>query len=356
MKTAVLGAGASAATLGDDIAPVSASFGKTLNDKIPAWKSQYPFLQSAVAYLQRQQSNVTEDSWPLDAVWNGIDENCKLGGIIANNDFEWPSYIPPGKILYRQYQIPSWRCFWILSGWELKRALAKIYGTNLKERLSNPIIRDKWLAERLGELEEGDVVASTNYDLLAESIIRQRWRSASNCRTEQEYRSRTTAQGPVILKLHGSLDWLFRSNWITKRSQIDRTADNKPITDDDIDLDEDFWETRPLVIAPVRYKDEIVFSSAQPPELVEVLQFQWERFIDAVSRADELQVFGYRFPPDDSYGNRLLQEAVRRRAAAPRLRILLYLRDDECPKVKKRLERDIFWADKAQVECCGAIP
>lgn len=356
MKTLLLGAGASFATLGSKIAPISEGFGKTLNDNVPRWKDQYPFLRSGVIYLQRQQNNkVEEDTWPLDAVWNGIDENYKLESIIANNDFEWPS-IPTGKRLYHQYQRPSWRCFWILAGWELRRALAKLYGTSLQEELSKQAIHDKWLAKRLRELEEGDIVASTNYDLLAESIIQQKWPSASNCRTEQEYRSRTTTQGPLILKLHGSLDWLFRSHWITKRSQIDRTADNTAITDDDIDLDETFLETRPLVIAPVRYKDEIVFPSAQPPELVEVLKFQWERLIDAVSKADELQVLGYGFPPDDSYGNRLIQEAVRRRPTAPRLRVLLYLRDDKCPKVKKRLERDIFRADKAQVECCGAIP
>jgi hypothetical protein len=103
MKTVVLGAGASAATLGKDIAPISASFGKTLNDKIPGWQTQYPFLHSAVAYLQKQQSNVSEADWPLDAVWNGIDENLKLAGIIGNNDFEWPSNFPHGKRLYRQY-------------------------------------------------------------------------------------------------------------------------------------------------------------------------------------------------------------------------------------------------------------
>jgi hypothetical protein len=234
-------------------------------------------------------------------------------------------------------------------------------GTNLEEHLSNPIIRDKWLAKRLRELEEVDVVASTNYDLLAESIIRQRWPSASNYRTEQEYRARTTAQGPLILKLHGSLGWLFRSHWITKRSQIDRTADSKAITDDDIDLDQDFWETRPLVIAPVRYKDEIVFPSAQPPELVEVLNFQWKKLIDAVSSADELQVLGYRFPAEDSYGNRMLQEAIHRRSTGTRLlQVRLYLPNDppeyECQKVKERLEQNTFRTDKAQIKCCGKIP
>jgi hypothetical protein len=65
---------------------------------------------------------VSEADWPLDAVWNGIDENPKLAGIIGNNDFEWPSNFPHGKRLYRQYQNRSWRCFWIPAGWEVKRA------------------------------------------------------------------------------------------------------------------------------------------------------------------------------------------------------------------------------------------
>jgi len=234
--------------------------------------------------------------------------------------------------------------------------LAEIYGTGLKEPLSNPEIGKKWLAVHLLKLEEGDIVASTNYDLVAESIMRHKWPSACNCRTEKEFRLRTREQGPLILKLHGSLDWLFRLNWITKCCRVDRTAAGLPITDADIDLDQNFWETRPLVIAPVRYKDEIVFPRAQPPELVEVLNFQWEAFINAVSKADELQVFGYRFPAEDSYGNRVLQEAIRRRPADTRVQVRLYLPESECQQVKKRLEQDIFRAEKAQVECCGSIP
>lgn len=327
-----------------------------LNAKIPAWRKEYPFLWSAVSYLKRQQADVREKTWPLHVVWNGIDENYKLAGIVENVDFEWPPHVPSGKKLYRHYQNRSWGSFWLLAGWELKRTLANIYGTRLKGPLRNPALRTKWLAAQLLELEGGDVVASTNYDLLVETIIQQKWPSACNCRTEKEYRLRTTAQGPLILKLHGSLDWLFRSSWITNRSLVDRTPDGAPIPDNDIDLDPDFWETRPLVIAPVRYKDEIVFPRAQPPELVEVLNFQWRGFIDAVSKADELSVFGYRFPEDDSYGNRLLQEAIRRRRANARLRVQLYLPKPECQKVRKRLEEDIFVRGKAHIECRGAIP
>lgn len=185
--------------------------------------------------------------------------------------------------------------------------------------------------------------------------MRYKWPRVGNCLTENEFHLRTKEQGPSILKLHGSLDWLFRSNWVTHRSHIDRTADGAPIPDHHIDLDPDFWETRPLVIAPVRYKDELVFPGAQARELVEVLNFQWRRFIDAVSRADELQVFGYRFPPEDSYGNRLLQEAIRRRCGDTRLRVQLYLLNRDCKQVKTRLKEDIFRPDRVQVECCGPI-
>jgi hypothetical protein len=316
---------------------------------------KFPFLHAAVTYLQEQTTNVIDADWRLDALWNGIDENLKLSGIIANDDFEWPSHVPPGKRLYRQY-LPCWRSFWVLAGWELKRALAIIYGTNLKKLLRKPAICRKWLASRLGDLLEDDVLASTNYDLLAESILRCKWHSASNCLNEHEYRLRTKGKGPLILKPHGSLDWLFQTNQLTNRSRIDRTANGEPITDPQIDLDEDLWETRPLIIAPVRYKDEIVFPSNQPPELVEVLNFQWARFIDAVSKADDLLVFGYSFPLDDSYGNRLLQEAIRRRPGTPRLKVQLYLPNDECREVKEKLEKNILGSARSEVNCCGPIP
>ncbi len=351
----LLGAGASAATLGKRVAPVSTDFGKVLTTSFPRWRTRFPFLHRAVIYLEDQETGTSENDWRLDAVWNGIDENLKLAGIIANDNFEWPTHVPPGKRLYRLHR-RSWRSFWLLAGWELRRALAMIYGTKLKKLLRKRTICNKWLASRLHQLYEEDVVASTNYDLLAESIIRWKWSSASNCRDEHEYRSRTNGQGPLILKLHGSLDWLFQTNWITNRSFIDRTPDGGPITDPEIDLDQDFRETRPLVVAPVRYKDELVFPSVQPAELVEVLNFQWQRFVDAVARADELVVLGYRFPPEDSYGNRLLQEAIRLRPVTPRLKVQLHLPNYECKGVKKNVAEMIFGPKKSEVSCCGPIP
>ena len=356
MKVLLLGAGASAATLGDDIAPVSVGFGKTLNTRHSDWVNRFPFLRAAVAYLR----NGAIDDWPLDAVWNGIDENYKLRLVIANDGYEWPSSPTMAKRLYQQYGYRSWSSFWILAGWELKRAVAEVYGTALKPFMTQTLLEDKWLWKQIAALGEQDVIASTNYDLLAENIARLRWPSARNCLTHVELQNRTYAQGPLVSKLHGSLDWWFCSNWITKKHRVDRTLDGLPIGDDEIDLGQNFWETRPLVVAPVRYKDEIVFPGSQPAELVEVLTLQWKMFVEALSRADEFHVLGYRFPPDDSYGNRMLQEAMRRRPVKSELHVRLYLPDEppkwECRDCKTRLQKEIFPPTLAEIQCCGKMP
>jgi hypothetical protein len=356
VKVLLLGAGASAATLGEDIAPVSAKFGKTLNDKHSHWVHRFPFLRSAVDYLR---SGVIDD-WPLNAVWNGIDENYKLSHVIANDSYEWPSLPTMSKRLYSHYEHRSWASFWILAGWELKRALAEVYGTALKPFLTRTLLESKWLSKQITALEDQDVIASTNYDLLTENIVGLRWPGTWNCLINSELQSRRPTQGPLVLKLHGSLDWRFCSNSITKMHRVDRTLPGSPIGDDEIDLNQNFWETRPLVVAPVRYKDEIVFPGAQPDELVEVLTFQWKMFVEALSRADELHVLGYRFPPEDSYGNRMLKEAMRRRPVSKILRIRLYLPNEppsyECRDCKTRLEKDIFPAAPAEVQCCEKIP
>jgi hypothetical protein len=299
---------------------------------------------------------VANANWTLNEAWNGIDENYKLGYVISNSGFSWPSHVPTSKRLYSYYADHSWSSFWILAGWELKRALAEMYGTALVPLMTSDILSKKWLSEQIRKLNEDDVIASMNYDLLAEHIARQRWPQLQNCRTHEEFCNRASIHGPLILKLHGSLDWAFRSNRNTRRNRVDRVPDCSPIQDDDIDLDQNFWEARPLVVSPVRYKDEVVFPNAQPTELVEVLSFQWKSFIDALSRADELRVFGYSFPTEDSYGNRMVQEAVRRRQASSILPIRLYLPDEESQKVKNMLETDVFPRGSVKVQCCGKIP
>lgn len=355
MKVLLLGAGSSSATLGDCIAPVSRTFGKTLNTRHPDWVERLPFLRSAVSYLGKP-----DDDWPLDAIWNGIDENYKLRRVISNDTYEWPCPPPDSKRLYQHYKYRCWSSFWVLAGWELKRAVAKVYGTALEPSMTETCLPERWLSKYMTEIAEKDVVASMNYDLLAENIIQRRWEKAGNCHTLSEIQSRKRGSVPLILKLHGSLDWQFRSNWITKEHRVDRTIGGSPIKDDEIDLDQYYWETRPLIVAPVRYKDEMVFPGAQPAELVKVLTLQWKELIEAISGADELVVLGYSFPADDSYGKRMLKEAMRRRSTSRILQVRLYLPNEppccECSSCRTRLQKDIFPANLANVQCCGRIP
>lgn len=359
MRIFLLGAGASAATLGSDNAPVSRDFGKVLEAASPGWQNRFPFLASAVRYLCLQQPDISEHDWSLGIVWNGIDENYKLRRVVRH--LELPALISPvpQERLYQQYpDWLSWDSFWVLAGWELKRALTLIYGDRLQPLLASNGLSSKWLAFRVRELNPTDVLVSMNYDLLAESLARLRWAGAGNCRNKGDDRRRRRHgdSWPLILKPHGSLDWVFMTNWISGKHLVERTASGLPLREVDIDLSEDFWERRPVVVAPVRYKDEMLVQGTQPTELTEVLNFQWQTFVTALGEADEFRVFGYRFPPEDSYGQRMLQEGLRRRARRGALPVFLHLRDyDECDKVKSRLEKEVFHPASIQIEICEAI-
>lgn len=362
MKVILLGAGASAATLGCENAPISRQFGKVLCEKLPVWSQRYPFLRSAIQYLSLQ-SGVEKENWALDAVWDGIDENFKLRRVIRHHDLPTPAGPVPEERLYSQYpDRSSWDSFWTLAGWELKRALTFVYGDGLRSLLEPARLSSKWLADRFQELGPNGVIVSMNYDLLAEGLARFHWPGAGNCRNKADDRQRRRNENswPLILKPHGSLDWVFMTNWLTNRHLLERTESGVSLQEADIDLGEDFWERRPVVVAPVRYKDEILVQRMQPAELTEVLNFQWQSFITALSKAEELRVFGYGFPPDDSYGNRMLQEAMRRRSGGSKLHVFLHLPDEPpdyiCSETRRRIEKNIFRADRAAVECCDPIP
>lgn len=358
MKVLLLGAGASEATLGRSNAPSSRSFGEVLRIKLPVWARRYPFLSSATRYLS-VQTGLDEHNWALDAVWNGIDENFKLRRVLRHHDLPRPDVPDPGRRLYSQYpDESSWDSFWVLAGWELKRAVTLIYGEELCSTLESAELSSAFITRWIRELGPEDVVVSMNYDLLAECLARLHWPEARNCKNKADIRRIRRGEnfGPLILKPHGSLDWVLMTNWITQKHLVQRTESGGPLREADIDLREDFWEHRPVMIAPVRYKDEILMQRTQPAELTEVLNFQWQRFMTALSEADELRVFGYSFPPDDLYGNRIYQEAMRRRSGRNGLRVFLHLPDDECSETGKRLEDSIFRRNLAEVNCSGPIP
>jgi hypothetical protein len=127
--------------------------------------------------------------------------------------------------------------------------------------------------------------------------------------------------------------------------------------DKEIDLHKDGWERRPLLLAPVKYKDEMLMPGSQPDEVVEVFTAQWARFRDALQGADELHVFGYGFPAEDSYGIRILQDAARKRTPNHVLQVFLNLPRKDGRDVAKRLRSQIFFRlDSLDIHHCGPIP
>lgn len=362
-KVFLLGAGASEATLGEAHAPTSSKFGKLLVS-IPDWSSRWPFLHRALGYLS-EQSKLDVSNWALDAAWNGIDENYKLRRILRDPELPWPDTIPKDRRLYAQHPHPVWDSFWILAGWELRRAVAEVYGTRLRMVMACTRLKEKEITKRLEELDPEDTIVTTNYDLLVEAMAQEHWPGARSYVTKADFQARKKADlshlGPMIIKLHGSLDWVFGTSWLTgsvqKRNYVGSTGDNRSMSDQEIDLHEDGWERRPLLVPPVKYKDEMLMPRNQPDEVVEVLTAQWARFRDVVEKADELRVFGYRFPPEDAYGDRILQDAARKRAPNHPLRLFLHLPKMEAEEVEKRLREQIFFRpDAVHIQPCGPIP
>ena len=251
------------------------------------------------------------DEWALDRVWNGIDENYKLAEFIANSSFDWPAN-PPVAEIYERFRFRTWGSLLVLAGWELRRVVNQVYGLQLSEAIAKYVKKSGELLRMLRALHPDDVVASTNYDLLAEAILANGYTESVNCRGEADARARRGNHGPLLLKLHGSLDWDFVSGPDGECS-IERSGSGGPMATREIDYDAAGCEHRPLIVAPVRFKDDMLIQGTQPAALVEALTWQWRQLINAISKAEELVVLGYRFPSDDAYGNRMLQEGVRRR-------------------------------------------
>ena len=347
------GAGLSCALLGDEVAPGSNGFGAALKLCRADWRQELPFLSAAVDYLSTQVG-VDRDNWTLDEVWDGIDENLKLRRIIRHDKFLWPN--PPcDSLLYQQYHFRSWENLWVLAGVELKRALASVYGERLLKNTDLHKLKKSWLGQKLSMVQANDLIVSTNYDLLVEESVRVclGLGKYGNCLRKAEFNERRNANVVPLAKLHGSLDWVFATSWLTGRSVV-RRNDDGPMRSEDIDLKPDFWEWRPLLVAPVKHKDEVLFPHNQPGELLEVLGTQWMRFMDALEQAKEIIVAGYRFPSEDSYGMRMIQEAVSRRRKE-QIRVELWLLPKDIPLATEQLKQGILGRILV-VEPKGSIP
>lgn len=98
---------------------------------------------------------------------------------------------------------------------------------------------------------------------------------------------------------------------------------------------------QPFILGAVPIKDELIRGTQNDnPKIYQTIADQWAAVVQAVTRADELTVVGYGFPPEDGYGRWLFRQAAKRRDRRP-LKLSYYALSCDAEKVEAAL-RDIF--------------
>src|SRR4029077_8690225 len=98
----------------------------------------------------------------------------------------------------------------------------------------------------------------------------------------------------------------------------------------------------PLVLGAVPIKSELLAEIQRDHvNVYETIADQWAEDGSAITRAPELVVAGYSFPPEDGYGHFLLREAVAKRGNAPPPIIAYYALPGDRAKIEASM-CDIF--------------
>ena len=157
---------------------------------------------------------------------------------------------------------------------------------------------ERWAPYRrwIEQLKEHHTVISFNYDLVIETA------SAAVCRDIYVALPGQAApeRVPVILKLHGNVDWRRKRErlsgfsapgseaaWVSQRSRVEHM----------------------LTAAD----DEIVIASPGPTKFAIAsgdLRQLWDDAVTRIQYADAIVFVGYRFPPSDSAARRTLLDAI----------------------------------------------
>lgn len=331
-RVILLGAGASRGTLGEQ-APVAAEFGKHLSKSNVDWSQEYPYLAAAIRFLKPRIPDTSEESWALDKVWSAIDNRFKLRCIWGRSLPGAPIIPPTTKWICKGNRGP-----WVLAGFELKCAVARVYGTALDSEIQKAIKGNGTVKRELNQLQPGDYVISFNYDLLAEKILEELSRKVAVA--NPRLKTMNANDAILLCKPHGSLSWKQRVSERAKAVEIL----NRPMKENEIDFDPaQNAIMQPGIVAPVPYKSEIIFpeSQEQEPTFFWLLVEQWRCAIRCLSEAENLVVLGYGFPPEDLHAHYLFAEAAAKRNSDKKLEIEVYekgkQRFDEVKKVIDKL-------------------
>ncbi|MBI2909681.1 MAG: hypothetical protein HYX92_18735 [Chloroflexi bacterium] len=329
----LLGAGASRGTLGEE-APSAADFGKYLGKAVPGWADEYPHLAAVVRFLRLRIAKTSEKSWALDEVWGAIDNRVKLRRILGLNLPGAPFPPPRTKTIY-QRNLDAWG----LAGFELRCALARVFGTALDSPIQKAAKGKGTMAATVKQLQPGDCVISFNYDLLVERIIEALGKRLVTANASSD--STDCGEAILLCKPHGSLNWRQTVPEDGRAVQILGSA----ILESAIDFDPAQNATvQPVIIGPVPFKSELILPELQSSvsHSDNLLLAQWSCAIQHISEAERLVVLGYGFPSEDLHARFLFTEAAARRKSGENLEIEVYERSErQFTKVNEQI-RAVF--------------
>lgn len=317
-RVLILGAGASSGTLAP-LAPTAKHFGEYLSDRVESWQTNYPYLRAAVEFFESRIPGVSVASWGFDRIWGAIDNRVKLQYVFDRN-LRLPN-APTSRPTCRRIYTRGLDDFG-LSGFELKCAVARVYGDDLEHAFDQVIGKNGSLEKEIEKLEDGDTVVSFNYDLLAEKILGAKGKRV--ILADPRDPAYVTAKGVLLCKPHGSLSW---RKFVPEVRLPTITPFDQPIGSHEIDYyPNPDAELQPGIIAPVPFKEEIAVWQIQGSvwSFFRLITEQWKALSARISDADEMVIMGYRFPSEDFHATQVFGDASSRRSK--KLKVLIYSR------------------------------
>ncbi len=184
--------------------------------------------------------------------------------------------------------------------------------------------------ERWGEaLTAEDTVITFNYDRTPD-IVRMRARSTHPILvpTPSESAALSSSRQPIVLKLHGSVDWVCVDGSLVRANTCPDLQD------------------RAIHAALLcETSDKLGIATPGPTKLEMVnksLRELWTYAQGAITRADQIVIVGYSFPPSDSYSRDTvlgwIAENIKQRPSRRPLFIDIVLGDDLDSPASRRLK------------------
>jgi hypothetical protein len=315
MKVVVLGTGSTSGTFA--AAGGVDGFVRRLAAVHQSWEQDYRELRGAIA-----DCGGALDSVGLDTVWTRLDYHSKFKLILGSD------YGPEAAIQMRQ-------------------AIAEAYSFSEELAALSASTKDFTLKRVLIDLSAGDAIVSFNWDTVAETVF-----ITSLGRELVQAPHPSGPAGVRLIKPHGSLSWVHRHDAPVVFREGPRPMLQVMTSAEIFQRHGQF--AQPLILGAVPIKSELLAEIQQSQAgLHETVADQWREVIDVISRADAIEVVGYRFPPEDGYGRFLFAEALRRRPAGTALRVLRYFSLEGDRSKFEKAFREVFGDS---VNCAYAGP